>query len=279
MEPITRMVVHSAFEDYDVLIDRTTRYGNRYWEFGASKDDPVEVKIKAFSKQVISDLETGKLSLWDIYNLKGKVLGCHCATPQNPDAPCHGRVLISMIPDVENVLRKNGILTDDGRRRIGQFNSSYRFLSNFYVFRHPITRQDMEFYSVEAAYQHSKYTLWEHLYDEGKCTQAPPSEYRDIPFMTPSQSKKFSSDYNMPDEVKAVFDEYKDDIMTSLVRDKYMSNPDLWTELVNTHDWELVEGNWWRDSYWGFCMHTKTGDNRLGKITMKIREELQPSSN
>lgn len=34
-----RMVVHSAFEEYDVLIDRTTRYGNRYWEFGASKDE------------------------------------------------------------------------------------------------------------------------------------------------------------------------------------------------------------------------------------------------
>lgn len=28
--------------------------------------------------------------------LKGKVLGCWCKTPRNPDAPCHGDVLVEI---------------------------------------------------------------------------------------------------------------------------------------------------------------------------------------
>ena len=43
-------------------------------------------------------------------------------------------------------------------------------------------------------------------------------------------------------------------------------------------DWdeELIEGNWWGDTYWGVC--NGVGENHLGKLLMKIREELKCQS-
>lgn len=35
---------------------------------------------------------------------------------------------------------------------------------------------------------------------------------------------------------------------------------------------EIVEENSWRDTYWGVCKGV--GENHLGKILMKIRDEL-----
>ena len=37
---------------------------------------------------------------------------------------------------------------------------------------------------------------------------------------------------------------------------------------------ELVEGNTWGDMYWGVDLHTMKGQNKLGKILMKVRNEL-----
>jgi hypothetical protein len=39
----------------------------------------------------------------------------------------------------------------------------------------------------------------------------------------------------------------------------------------------LIEGNWWHDNFYGSCTCNKCvnkGENNLGKILMKIREEL-----
>jgi predicted NAD-dependent protein-ADP-ribosyltransferase YbiA (DUF1768 family) len=42
--------------------------------------------------------------------------------------------------------------------------------------------------------------------------------------------------------------------------------------LKATGDEELVEGNWWNDTFWGVC--NGVGENNLGKLLMKIRAEL-----
>ena len=45
-----------------------------------------------------------------------------------------------------------------------------------------------------------------------------------------------------------------------------------------TGDAELIEGNTWHDNYWGVCSCSKCngrGKNRLGKLLMKVREELR----
>ena len=51
--------------------------------------------------------------------------------------------------------------------------------------------------------------------------------------------------------------------------------PELREQLLSTGDQELVEGNWWRDFYWGVC--NGVGDNNLGKLLMKIRDDINTS--
>lgn len=43
--------------------------------------------------------------------------------------------------------------------------------------------------------------------------------------------------------------------------------------LLATGDEELVEENAWGDQYWGVC--NGDGQNKLGKILMRAREELK----
>jgi len=37
----------------------------------------------------------------------------------------------------------------------------------------------------------------------------------------------------------------------------------------------LEEGNWWFDLFWGVDIKTREGENNLGKIIMKVRNELK----
>lgn len=49
-----------------------------------------------------------------------------------------------------------------------------------------------------------------------------------------------------------------------------------WAEkLLATGDEEIVEFVNWRDTFWGWDINLKTGENHLGKILMKIREGLR----
>ena len=41
------------------------------------------------------------------------------------------------------------------------------------------------------------------------------------------------------------------------------------------HSVMLEEGNTWHDTFWGVDAKTGEGQNHLGKILMKIREELK----
>ncbi len=52
-----------------------------------------------------------------------------------------------------------------------------------------------------------------------------------------------------------------------------LSDNDLAQRLLATGDAELVEGNNWGDRFWGICRGE--GRNELGKILMKVRDELR----
>lgn len=62
------------------------------------------------------------------------------------------------------------------------------------------------------------------------------------------------------------------DVMTELVRKKFSQEP-LRSQLIATGDAELIEGNWWNDTFWGVC--NGVGENNLGKILMKVRDEIR----
>ena len=80
--------------------------------------------------------------------------------------------------------------------------------------------------------------------------------------------------------MRPLWDRIKDDVMLTIVRAKFMQNRNLEIKLLETKDAELVEGNWWHDQVWGNCTCgglecRLPGLNHLGKILMKVRDELR----
>jgi predicted NAD-dependent protein-ADP-ribosyltransferase YbiA (DUF1768 family) len=63
--------------------------------------------------------------------------------------------------------------------------------------------------------------------------------------------------------------------MLNLLRQKFQ-NPELREKLLCTGKLELIEGNYWGDTYWGVCRGV--GENRLGKLLMLVREEASLSA-
>ena len=61
--------------------------------------------------------------------------------------------------------------------------------------------------------------------------------------------------------------------MYDICRAKFMQNPNLARLLIETGDATLIEGNTWGDRVWGVC--DGVGENRLGRILMRIRSEIK----
>jgi ribA/ribD-fused uncharacterized protein len=137
------------------------------------------------------------------------------------------------------------------RTVINSFEGDDRYLSNFAPSR--VYLDKMWFDSVEEAYQAAK-TL---DLNARKLFQG----------VGPSRAKKAGKALALrPD-----WNDVKLGIMEDLLRQKF-SDPDLKAKLLATKDAELIEGNWWGDTFWGVCRGT--GQNHLGKLLMKIRSEL-----
>lgn len=92
-------------EPYDVYIGRGrgSPWGNPYtykkgsvWA-NAQVDTPEEA-VDKYREYIKTKPELLKR----IPELKGKVLGCWCKTPENPNAPCHGDVLLELIEELED---------------------------------------------------------------------------------------------------------------------------------------------------------------------------------
>jgi ribA/ribD-fused uncharacterized protein len=60
--------------------------------------------------------------------------------------------------------------------------------------------------------------------------------------------------------------------MNWAIREKF-KDINLSELLIGTEDMELVESNNWNDTFWGVC--NGKGKNHLGKILMKVRDELR----
>jgi len=62
-------------------------------------------------------------------------------------------------------------------------------------------------------------------------------------------------------------------IMYRILVQKFNQEP-FKTTLINTGDCMIYEGNWWNDKFWGVDYKTLEGENTLGKLIMKIRNEI-----
>lgn len=65
----------------------------------------------------------------------------------------------------------------------------------------------------------------------------------------------------------------KNDIMMNILRVKFNKNSELGKKLIATNDAKIINTNTYRDDYYGVYMNK--GKNILGKMLMKIRDEIK----
>lgn len=137
------------------------------------------------------------------------------------------------------------------------FREEYSFLSNFTYFEKPMVRGDLVFSTNEHFYVAMKTT--DHEVRKQVC---------DHPM---KGLKKFGNSFSLRED----WDDIKLDVMLYGLRYKFSKhNPQLRQKLLSTGQTELVEYNWWNDTFWGVCLKTEMGENNLGKLLMQVREEV-----
>lgn len=140
---------------------------------------------------------------------------------------------------------------------ITEFQGEYRFLSNFWP--------------CYIMYQGALYPTAEHAY------QAAKAESLDVKTIiincpTPAAAKEYV-ELNSIQTTPGWTLEKKLAVMEELLMIKFGGRePFLTRALLETGDADLVEGNTWNDTFWGVC--NGAGENNLGRLLVKVREEL-----
>ena len=139
---------------------------------------------------------------------------------------------------------------------IMEFTGEYRWLSNFWLV--PVKYNGGVFPSVEHAYCSAKSEdfIWQ--------------EHCQNPHFSAGAIKKASRKVPLVEN----WNEIKESVMEDCLRSKF-SPPHLKELLLATGDAVLIEGNWWNDQFWGVNLRTNQGQNKLGELLMRIREDLR----
>lgn len=133
---------------------------------------------------------------------------------------------------------------------IDRFINQYEFLSNFYPLPHP---------TLEHHFQSSK-------------TLDPKQKGEIMAAYSPNEAKRLGRAVKLrPD-----WEQIKNKVMEDLVRWKFQ-DPVLANKLLLTGSEDLMEGNYHGDAIWGCVKQGDVwvGENRLGKILMKVRLEVR----
>ena len=136
---------------------------------------------------------------------------------------------------------------------IDKFEGDYAFLSNFY-------------YS-SFIYQGRQYPTVEHFFQAHKA-KTEEDFIMILTEATPGGAKRAGRKVNLRED----WEEVKDGLMLEALRAKF-SIKGLREKLLATDNEELIEGNYWHDTYWGVC--NGIGQNKLGKMLMQVREEIR----
>ena len=143
---------------------------------------------------------------------------------------------------------------------IDYFSGEYGFLSNFSY--SPITIEGKTWPTIEHMFQAGK-TLDENMRERIRISPSP------------KEAKRIGR--RMP--LRPDWERIKKDVMLECVRLKFGQNRGIREKLFGTGDAVLIEGNTWHDNIWGNCRCSRCreikGQNLLGRILMKVREELQ----
>lgn len=139
---------------------------------------------------------------------------------------------------------------------IMSFRGEYSFLSNFYEGK-VFTYKGLKFNNTEAPFHAEK--CW--------------SRAKEFEMVRPLQSKRLGRRVLMRKD----WEQIKDRIMYDVCYAKFTQDPVLKAKLLATGNRELVEGNTHGDRCWGMTYSNGVwiGENRLGKVLMKLRDDLR----
>ncbi len=143
---------------------------------------------------------------------------------------------------------------------IKEFRGEFAFLSNFFQKMSPIEIDGIQYPTVEHAYQASKTLNREHRRIISKLE-------------TPALAKRAGSSsgcFGLVIELRQDWNQVKIDVMSQCLIRKF-EQPELKKMLLNTGESYLMEGNWWNDKFWGWCLKTDSGLNMLGRLLMLVR--------
>ena len=147
------------------------------------------------------------------------------------------------------------------------FNDKFSFLSNFYSHKNiniklPYNTQNGKFYSSNNV---------ETLFQAAKCLKINDIE-KILKAATPGQAKRLGKKI----ELRPDWEIIKTKVMKELIENKFKLNPVLKKQLINIpNNKYIVEMNVWNDKEWGVCYKTLVGNNKLGKILMEVKAELE----
>lgn len=133
-----------------------------------------------------------------------------------------------------------------------QFQGEHRWLSNFWP--------------VDVMFEGICYKSTENAYQAAKTTE--PTLRAIFMNCKPGEAKRAGK--SLP--IRSDWESVKLSIMEDLLRQKFWQ-PEFREKLLATGDCQIIEGNHWNDTFWGVCKGR--GENNLGKIIMRIREELR----
>lgn len=146
---------------------------------------------------------------------------------------------------------------------IDTFRDEWDFLSNFFPV--PVEIEGITYPTTEHAFQAMK-------------THETSERYLVRDASTPAGAKRKGKKVALRDN----WDTERFAVMEQVLRAKF-SAPHLRDKLLATGDRVLIEGNTWRDTTWGMVRDKATGQwrgrNELGKLLMKLRDELRDEPN
>jgi ribA/ribD-fused uncharacterized protein len=138
---------------------------------------------------------------------------------------------------------------------ISSFSGNYKFLSNFWP--------------CEIIFDGEWYASVEHAYVAAKITD-PMVRQLVRKCLTAGEVKRLGR--KLP--LRCDWVNVRLEMMENFLRQKFAEET-LGQLLLATGDEELVEGNYWNDTFWGIC--NGVGENNLGKLLMRIRADLSRS--
>lgn len=141
---------------------------------------------------------------------------------------------------------------------IAGFKGKYRWLSNFE--RCEILYKGILYGSTEAAYQAQKLS--------------PDKNGIKVRHIFSKLDAREAKALGRVVQIREDWDDVKLQVMEDVCRIKF-NLPKFKQLLLTTKDAEIVESNWWGDTFWGVC--NGVGENHLGEIIMDIREEIKES--